>query len=391
MARRVVIVGGGAIGSAVAYWLTRAGAGGPEVVVVERDPTYRQASSALSASSIRQQFSTSVNIAIGRFGIAFLRELHEHLAVDGEVPELGLHEGGYLYLASAEGAAVLCQNHALQRAQGADVALLGPQELVARFPWLSAEGVALASLGLSGEGWFDGYGLLRAFRRRAVAQGARFLADEVVAVRRRGAEVAAVELAQGGGLACDVLVNAAGPWSARLAAMMGASLPVEARRRCVFVLDCPEELPGCPLIIDPSGFWLRPEGRQFICGAPPRPGEDLDGLPLDEVDHTLFEEVIWPALAHRVPAFERLKVTGSWAGYYEYNTVDQNGLVGPQPGLANVLVATGFSGHGIQQAPAVGRGIAELVLEGSYRSLDLSDLAPSRIGQGRPLPERNVI
>ncbi|MDX6748934.1 FAD-binding oxidoreductase [Geminicoccaceae bacterium 1502E] len=391
MSRRVVIVGGGAIGSAIAYWLTRESRADLEVVVVERDPAYRRASSALSASSIRQQFSTAVNIDIGSFGIRFLRALPDYLAVEGEVPELGLDEGGYLFLASTGGEPVLRQNHALQRARGADVALLEPAELAARFPWLSTGDVALASLGLSGEGWFDGYGLLRAFRRRAAAQGARFLADEVVGVRRQGARVVAVELGQGDELACDLLVNAAGPWSARVAAMMEASLPVRARRRCVFVLDCPEPLPGCPLMIDPSGFWLRPEGRQFICGAPPLAGQDHDDLPLDEIDHTLFEETIWPTLAHRVPAFERLKVTGSWAGYYEYNTVDQNGLVGQQPGLSNVLVATGFSGHGIQQAPAVGRGIAELVLDGSYRSLDLCDLDPARLEQGRPLLERNVI
>lgn len=390
MARRVVIVGGGAIGSSIAFWLSRA-ARPPEVVVIERDPAYRRASSALSASSIRQQFSTTVNIAIGLYGIAFLRSLPEHLAVDGELPDVGLREGGYLFLASAEGEEVLRANHDLQRAHGADVTLLDTGELKARFPWIGTAGVALASLGLSGEGWFDGYGLLQAFRRKAAAQGARFLAEEVVGVRHGGGRVEAVRLGSGGELSCDMLVNAAGPWSARVAAMMDTDLPVRARRRCVFVLDCPEPLPSCPLVVDPSGFWLRPEGRQFLCGAPPPADRDADDLPLEEIDHALFEETIWPALAHRVPALERLRITGSWAGYYEHNTVDQNGLLGPQPGFANVLLATGFSGHGIQQAPAVGRGIAELVLEGGYRSLDLSDLDPARLAAGRPLLERNVI
>jgi glycine/D-amino acid oxidase-like deaminating enzyme len=156
------------------------------------------------------------------------------------------------------------------------------------------------------------------------------------------------------------------------------------------VLDCPEKLPGCPLVIDTSGAWLRPEGRLFITGRSPPAERDPGGAPL-EVDHGQFEEEIWPALAHRVPALERLKVTGSWAGYYEYNTIDQNGLVGRHPHLANAWFANGFSGHGIQQSPAVGRGIAELIRHGRYVTLDLGALGLERLTEGRPLPERNVI
>jgi FAD-dependent oxidoreductase domain-containing protein 1 len=186
------------------------------------------------------------------------------------------------------------------------------------------------------------------------------------------------------------VVNAAGPWAARVAAMAGIDLPVRARARSVFVLACPESLPGCPLVIDPSGFWLRPEGQHFLVGAPPRPEEDADDRPL-EPDHALFEEAIWPALAERVPALERLKVVNAWAGYYEMNTFDQNGIVGAHPSLPNLYLANGFSGHGIQQAPAVGRGIAELILHGRYRTLDLSPLGVERLLTNRPQVERNVI
>jgi glycine/D-amino acid oxidase-like deaminating enzyme len=202
--------------------------------------------------------------------------------------------------------------------------------------------------------------------------------------------VSAVRLADGTELACDAVVNAAGPWAAHVAAMAGIDLPVRARARSVFVLACPEPLPGCPLLIDPSGFWCRPEGQHFITGAPPRPGEDADEAPL-EPDHSLFEEVIWPALAARVPAFERLRVIGAWAGYYEMNIFDQNGIVGLHPEIANLYFANGFSGHGIQQSPAVGRGIAELIAHGRYVSLDLSPLGFERLVAGRPLIERNVI
>jgi glycine/D-amino acid oxidase-like deaminating enzyme len=390
MDQQVVVVGGGVIGSAIACWLTRDPAFAGTVTVVERDPSYRQASSALSASSIRQQYSTAVNIEIGTFGIEFLRHLDLHLAVDGEVPEIGLVEPGYLYLATEAGMPALLANHEVQRAAGANVAILCPDALADRFPWLALAGVAGGSLGLTGEGWFDGYGLMRGFRRKAIAQGARYRAAEATAVERRGDRATAVLLRDGDRIACDALVNAAGPWAASVAAMVGIELPVRARRRSVFVLDCPERIEGCPLIIDPSGFWLRPEGRQHICGAPPALEADLDDLPL-EPEPALFEETIWPALAHRVPAFERLRVTSAWAGYYEMNTFDHNGIVGRHPALDNLYLANGFSGHGIQQAPAVGRGIAELIVHGAYRTLDLGPLGPGRLLEGKPLVERNII
>jgi len=390
MSTHIAIIGGGAIGSAVAYWLTADPAFAGEVVVIERDPSYARASSALSASGVRQQFSTPVNIAIGCFGVEFLRGVDRILAVGDERPEIGLREPGYLYLATPAGIEGLRANHEVQRRHGADVALLTPAELHERFPWLRTEDLAGASLGLSGEGWFDGYGLLRAFRAKAIAQGARYVTAEATGLEVAGGRLRTVRLADGSRLPCDAAVNAAGPWAAQLAAMAGVELPVRARARSVFVLACPEPLPGCPLVIDPSGFWLRPEGKHLLAGAPPRPGEDLDDLPL-EPDHALFEEVIWPALAARVPALERLKVVSAWAGYYEMNTFDQNGMVGPHPAVPNLYFANGFSGHGIQQAPAVGRGLAELILHGRYRTLNLSPLGWQRLLDGRPLVERNVI
>jgi FAD-dependent oxidoreductase domain-containing protein 1 len=168
-ARRIVIIGGGIIGSAIAAFLGERRQAAQNVTVVERDSTYRRASSALSTSSIRQQFSVPINIALSQAGMAFLR------AVAGEV---GLIEPGYLYLASDAGRGLLARQHAVQRRCGAPVALLSPSQLARRFPWLDTTGLALGSLGLEGEGWFDGYGLLQLFRRRAVNAGARYLTDE---------------------------------------------------------------------------------------------------------------------------------------------------------------------------------------------------------------------
>jgi glycine/D-amino acid oxidase-like deaminating enzyme len=362
--------------------------------VVERDPSYARASSALSASSIRQQFSSPINIAISQFGIEFLHDIGARLQVGGERPDIGLVEAGYLYLASPAGEAVLRDNHAVQRGMGADVALLTPGQLRERFPWLATEGVALGSLGLSSEGWFDGYSLLQALRRKAQAQGARYVQAEAVGVDAQASggvqHISALRLADGERLACSAVVNAAGPWARALAQWLGIDLPVFARRRTVFHFTCPEALPGCPLLIDTSGIWLRPEGAGFIAGFCPPEDADPDDLPL-EPDHTAFENHVWPTLAERIPAFEMLRLRSSWAGYYEMNAFDHNAILGLHPACDNLYFANGFSGHGLQQCPAIGRGLAELILTGRWQTLDLEPLAFQRLLDHRPLLDRNVI
>jgi len=394
MSPRIVILGGGVIGSAIAYFVCRDPAFRGEVTVIERDPTYREASSALSVNSIRQQFSTAVNIEISRFAIGFLREAHARLAVDGKSPTLDLVEPGYLFLATHAGVDVLERNHALQRTLGADIALLETPSLRARFPWLSVHDIAAGALGLSGEGWLDGYGLLQAFRSKALSLGARYINAEAICFSTSGRRVTSVALADGSEIGCDIAVNAAGPWAAAVARWIGVDLPVRARKRSVFVFTCPTPLEprdAVPLVVDPSGVWFRPEGHdRFLGGVSPDAGEDPDDLPL-EPDLELFEEIVWPTLAARVPAFEALRRTRAWAGYYDFNTLDQNAILGLHPEWENVFFANGFSGHGMQQSPAVGRGIAELVLHGGYRTLDLTPLGFDRVIADRPFVEMNVI
>lgn len=389
----IVIIGGGVIGSAIAYFLTLQQPG-CEVVVVERDPTYARASSALSASSIRQQFSTDINVLISAYGIGFLRNVGTLLACNGDVPDVGLHEGGYLYLATAAGEVTLRDNHILQKRHGADVALLGPDELAERFPWLALQDVVLGSLGLSGEGWFDGYLLLTALRKKAQSQGVRYIADEAVGFAMAASDgvqhVTAVQLKSGASLPCSHAVNAGGPWAATIAGWAGIALPVVGKRRTVFHLSSPAQLPRCPLLIDTSGIWLRPEGQGFIAGFAPLAEQDADFAPLEPEYHA-FEEHVWPTLAERIPGFEALRMQGAWAGYYEMNTFDHNAIVGLSPACDNLVFANGFSGHGLQQCPAVGRGVAELLLTGRYQSLDLSPLSITRIAENRPLLEKNVI
>jgi glycine/D-amino acid oxidase-like deaminating enzyme len=197
-----------------------------------------------------------------------------------------------------------------------------------------------------------------------------------------------VRLADGSRIECRHAVNAAGAWAGSLAAAAGIDLPVRARRRTVFVLSCPQALPGCPLVIDPSGFWFRPEGRHFIAGTVPEP--DVDDLPL-EPNLAEFDEALWGRMAARVPAFEALRVERAWAGYYEMNLLDCNAIIGAHAAVPNLWFANGFSGHGMQHAPAAGRGVAELILSGEFRTLDLSSLGFERVIGGRPLREANVI
>jgi glycine/D-amino acid oxidase-like deaminating enzyme len=385
--KHVVVIGGGVMGSALAYWLTRL-APALEVTVIERDPSYSQASSALSAASIRQQFSTAVNIRISQASIAFLRRAADELGYDDEKPDVMLRECGYLYLAGADGAAQLRSSHALQKRCGADVALLDRADLKRRFGWLNSSDLDLGSLGLSGEGWFDGYTLLTAFARKARRQGARYVNAAVHGVAIGGRRVTGVILADGSHIACSHVVNAAGPWARRVAAMAGVDLPVYARRRTVYVIACPAAMHPFPLLIDPTGFWIRPEGTKFIAGF--SPDEDLDDLPL-QPDYDAFESRLWPSLAHRIPAFEEARLERAWAGYFEMNTFDHNAILGPHETLDNLLFMNGFSGHGMQQSPVIGRGIAELIIEGRFTTLDLSPLLFARIADNRPLREANVI
>lgn len=388
---RVVIIGGGAVGSSAAYHLARDPAFTGSITVVERDPTYRIASSSLSASSIRQQFSTPVCIRMSQYGRTFLEEGAELLAVDGERPALGYRERGYLFLASAAGADVLRENHAVQVAEGADVSLLKPAEIAARWPWMSTEGVALGAWGNSGEGWFDGPALLAALRRKARALGVAYVAQDACGLVLRGGLMAGVRLADGSEVACDVAVNAGGPWSARVAGFAGIELPVRARKRMIYVFRCATPIEGSGLVIDPEGIFFRPEGAGFICGRSPGAGEPDPDEPALEVEEEMFLDRVWPVLARRVPAFEEIRRTGEWAGYYEYNTFDQNGVIGPHPDCPNLIHAAGFSGHGIQHSPATGRGVAELIAHGGYMTLDLSALGFERIIEGRPLVERNIV
>jgi FAD-dependent oxidoreductase domain-containing protein 1 len=383
----VVIVGGAAVGSAVAYFLTHDLGFTGSIAVIERDPSYAQAATTLSAASIRQQFSTPENIRMSRFGVAFFRDLEVRFGAEADI---AFRERGYLLMAGESAAATLIANHAVQTTEGADIMLMEPRALAEKFPWLNTSDLKLGAFGRTGEGWFDAHSLLNLLRTAARGQGAHYIHGEVTGMAREGRRITGVTLASGERISCGTLVNAAGPQAGDVAAMAGIPLPVEPRKRSVFVVACRTPLPGMPLLVDPSGVWVRPEGEMYICGI--SPPEDADSRATDfDVDYALFDDVVWLALAHRVPPMEALKLQRAWAGHYDYNTLDQNAVIGRHPEIANFIFANGFSGHGLQQSPATGRAVAELIVHGKFVSLDLSIFGYERVMAGRAVRELNVI
>ncbi|CUX61743.1 FAD-dependent oxidoreductase domain-containing protein 1 [Agrobacterium deltaense Zutra 3/1] len=395
----VVIVGGAVIGSAVAYYLAANPDFKGSILVVERDPTYLTASTSLSSSSIRTQFSNPINVRISQYGSEVIRNFGEMMQVGDDKPDLGFHSGGYLFLASTpEQVEILRENHVAQTACGADVVLWNRDELGEAFPHLNVADIELASYGRSGEGWFNNTGLMYGFKNKARSLGAEYVTGEVVGIGREGDTVTQITLKSGTVVKAGTIVNASGPRAALTAKMAGLHIPVEPRKRTLFVFDCAETPEGTaavnqgrlPLMIDPSGVFCRPEGRFFLSGCPPieDPAADWDDF---EPRYEEFEEIIWPALAERSAAFEAIKVVNQWAGHYDFNTLDHNLVVGRHPQVRNFIFANGFSGHGLQQGPATGRGVSELIVYGEYRTLDLTEVGFERIVENRPFLEKAVI
>ncbi|XP_012216679.1 FAD-dependent oxidoreductase domain-containing protein 1 [Linepithema humile] len=415
----ILIIGGGAIGSSIAYWLKQKVYREEfNVVVVEKDPTYAKASTTLSVGGLRQQFSLEENIEMSLYGAEFVRNVNEHLGIPGEPPiELNYHPYGYLVLATEAGAETLVRNSKLQNSLGAKNVVLTAEKLKQRFPWLSTDGIAAGCLGLEKEGWFDPWSLLCALKRKATYLGVQYVNADVkafqyvqepgtyerdmtpakklnnVVVKTKDGEIKKIEFSS--------VIIAAGAFSGDVAELadigmgkdlLSVPLPVVPRKRYVYCFHCPNG-PGLntPLTIDPSGAYFRRDGLGgcYIAGKSPEFHEEpsIDNL---DVDHEFFDNQIWPLLANRVPAFESLKIQSAWAGYYEYNTFDENGIIGRHPYHRNVYIATGFSGHGIQKAPAVGRAISELILNRRYISIDLSKLGFERFLKLEPIREANV-
>ncbi|MDK3075609.1 FAD-binding oxidoreductase [Sedimentitalea sp. JM2-8] len=391
----VVIVGGAMLGSATAWFLTRTPGFDGRVLVIERDPTYAACSTAHTNSCIRQQFSSALNVQISQFAAELIKDFRGCMGDDPRVPDLSIQNFGYMYLADTEAFAdVLRANQKIQQAAGAGTRLLTSDEIRCEYPFYALDDIVLGSINRKDEGYWDGGTVFDWFRRGAREHGVEYIGNEVVALTRdaAGTMVQSVTLKTGEVISCGHVVNASGPRAARTARMAGIEIPVEPRKRFTWIFSAERPLDrDLPLTIDPSGVHVRQDGpATYMAGghADHDPAVDPDDFAMD---HGLWEGHVWPAIATRIPQFEAIRVITEWVGHYAYNTLDQNAIVGPHPRLGNFLFVNGFSGHGLQQAPAMGRGIAEWVSYGHYRSLDLSPLHFDRIERGMRHEELAVI
>lgn len=382
----VVIVGGGVIGSAAAYFLKSRGV--DRVTVIEPDATYSKAATPVATGGCRRLFSLSENIAMSDFSIGFYKEFAQRMAVPGYNPDVQWKEWGYLFVVGPQHAKALEQNFATQRAHGVEVELLDRMAIASRYPWMKTDDLAVACLSPR-DGWLDPNTALQGFRKKAQAMGVHYVEDRVVCLTLWGKRITHVQLASGELLAADNVINAAGCWAGSVSKLAAMDLPVNPMRRFEHFVEIESELPPMPLLKDPERLVVRPEGKGYSVGLVN--SDEPRGFNFD-VDHTWFERVVWPALAGRIPAFESLKLRREWSGLYDECDLDGNMILGNWPGrLDNFYVASGFSGHGLMHAPAVGRALAELIVDGRYESIDLSRLGYQRVIENAPLPEVGII
>jgi FAD-dependent oxidoreductase domain-containing protein 1 len=382
----VAIIGGGVIGCAAAYFLKLAGAA--RVCVIEPDPTYAKAATPVATGGCRRLFARPENIRMSQFSIDFFKSFDKHAAVDGTAPDVQWKEGGYLFVVGAGHEKVLEANFRTQERLGVKVILLDRAQIAERFPWMGSDDLALGVLSPQ-DGWLDPNSVLQGFRKKTQAMEVQFLRDRVVELNVSGRRVRELELGSGERIGAEAVVNAAGCWAASIAKLAAMELPVNPMRRFEHYVELADKLPPMPLIKDPDRLVIRPEGKGYSVGLVD--SREPRGFNYD-VDPHYFEEVVWPACARRIPAFEKLKLKREWAGLYDECELDGNMILGNWPGkLNNFYVACGFSGHGLMHAPAVGRALAELIAKGRYETLDLARLGYQRVLDNAPYAETGII
>lgn len=391
----VIIIGGAIMGSSTAWYLTEQASFDGRVLVVDRDMSYETASTTHTNSCMRQQFSTELNVRISQYAADFVKNLRDRMGGDERVPELGIRNFGYLYLADTEAfAAKLRNNIKAQHRAGAATRIMSAEEINAEYPFYNLDGILLGSINTVDEGYWDGNAVFQWWRRQARERGVEYAQNEVVSITKNaaGTRVESVTLKSGEVIGCGQVVNASGPRAARTAKMVEIDVPVEPRKRYTWVFKADRPLDrDLPLTIDPSGVHVRENGGgTYMVGG----HSDIDSAVEYEdfgMDHNLWEDHIWPVVATRIPQFEALKLQSEWVGHYATNTLDQNAITGPHTVVENFFFLNGFSGHGLQQSPAMGRGTAELLVHGEYRSLDLSSFHYDRILANAPIREDAVI
>lgn len=383
----VIIVGGGIMGSSTAYNLMKSDEK-LKLSVVEMDPTYTYASTSLSMANIRIQFSLKENIQISQYAFECLDRFEEEMAVDGDKPSISYRREGNLFLVDEDGRQTAEEGLALQKALGCQIEWYSPEQIRKHYPLYDPGGYVGGTFGPQ-DGYLDAYSVLMGYRAKAKFLKAKFIKDEVVGVLADAHNVNGVKLASGEKLTAKVVVNCAGAWAAKVARTAGLVLPIEPTMRQIFALDTKVKPEGpLPLTVLPSGLYFRTEtGDLILLGK--SMGDDPVGFDFTW-DRKRFEDILWPELAQFIPAFDTLKVVRGWAGLYAVNTMDENAILGEWPELKGLFLANGFSGHGLQQGPAVGRYLSELIL-GRKPSLDLSIFRPERILENKPLSEGGIV
>lgn len=389
----VVIVGGATSGSSIAWYLSINPDFKGSVLVVERDPLQFSATKA-SNNCIRQQFATAINVQIAQYAADFVKHFGAEFPPDECVPNPPIRNFGYLYLSnSSKFTEVLKVDQTLQASCGAGTQMLSMSDIKAKYPFFYTDDIDSGSLNLVDEGAFNAFGMVQWLRCAARDNGVEYIRNEVIGVSLDGSKVRSIKLQSGGQITVGTLVNAAGTRAAMVSRLAGIDLPIEARRRYTYIFSIDEPLPqDLPLTIDPTGVHLRSYGaKDYLVGCPPiGPDTAVDVNDFSFAEDAWGEKIL-PVITRRVPQFASARVTNSWIGHYEFNTFDHNAIVGPHNEISNLLFCVGFSGHGSQQAPACGRGVAELIIYGKFQTLDLSVLSYKRIMQNRPLMERAVI
>jgi glycine/D-amino acid oxidase-like deaminating enzyme len=391
----VVIVGGAIIGASVAWFLSDDPDFDGKVLVVERDTSYEFSSTMHTNSCMRQQFSTELNVRISQFAADFVKNLPRYMGNDDRVPDLSIQNFGYMYLADNDDFAdVLRESQATQIAAGAATQLMSPEQIKAAYPFYNVDDIVLGSINLVDEGFWDATAVFDWWRRSARERGVEYVQNEVVAMTKNaaGTRVESVTLKSGEVIACAQVLNASGPRAIETAKMVGVTVPVEPRKRFSWIFSAEKPLDrDLPLTIDPSGIHVRENGGgTYQCGGHSEidPAVDYDDF---QMDHSIWENHVWPVLATRIPQFEAIKVQSEWGEHYAYNTFDHNAILGPHTTVENFFFLNGFSGHGLQQSPAMGRGTAELMVHGHYKTLDMSPFNYERIELNKPIIEKAII
>ena len=391
----VIIIGGAIMGSSTAWFLSQNPDFNGNILVVEKDQKYEFCSTAHTTSCIRQQFSTKLNVEISQFAANFINNFHEYMDNDARVPKLTIKSFGYMYLAASEDFANnLRSNQKVQAEAGAATELLTPDEIKKRYPFYNVDDIKLGSINLINEGYWDSITAFEWMKNKAQESGVEYIENEVTKITKNnsGDRIINIKLASGEIVYGENFVNATGPRAALISKMAGINIPVEPRKRYSWIFKAESPLDrDLPLTIDPSGFHVRENGGGTYQAGGHGTYDPAVNFNDFEMDNNLWENTVWPILYNRIPQFDTLKLVSQWAGHYAMNTLDQNAIVGPHTEVKNFMFLNGFSGHGTQQAPAMGRGLGEYLVYGKYKTLDLTSFHFDRIGKGNSIIEQAVI